>query len=457
MLAQISRWTLPTIIVLTALVAYRIAFMNVVEENLSEGRNEPYLIEPQHDIPLMVTDEQLYRVLDRVKPVASPVNTNNYVHALRLWGRNGDFDDAEKYISGEKMWSYFMDDNFFQQMAGSNVPPLFEMTPEGITVRGYDDDYNNFSTSSYHVDDLLATMAESGTSLDTPMIVRNGECQVRDVLNAAMKQFHLSRHEFEWSLISYGRYLYPKKRWHNRYGDKIDVEGMLDEIMTGRLTDGPCNGAHRLEALVVLYRADEQAQAFRPATRQRILAHMKHVSQRLVEAQSVEGYWTKKWPLGLEGSEDETAKKKWPLGLEGSEGETASLSDKILVTGHQLEWLALAPPEVHPPRENLVRASQWLVNAMLEIDEEDLFKRYGPLSHAARALCLWRSKDPYAAWAEGHEVYANQVTVPAAPASEEYESGDSSEPNIELAPKADAPKADASDGAKEVESSESVE
>ncbi|MFT5524049.1 MAG: hypothetical protein ACI9HK_001999, partial [Pirellulaceae bacterium] len=152
MLARISRWTLPTIIVLAALVAYRVAFLTVVEENLSEGRNEPYLLEPQHDIPLMVTDEQLYQVLNRVKPVAAPVNTNNYVHALRLWGRNGDFDDAEKYISGEKMWSYFMDDEFFQKVAGSDVPPLFEMTPEGVTVRGYDDDYNNFSTSSYHVD-----------------------------------------------------------------------------------------------------------------------------------------------------------------------------------------------------------------------------------------------------------------------------------------------------------------
>jgi hypothetical protein len=84
--------------------------------------------------------------------------------------------------------------------------------------------------------------------------------------------------------------------------------------------------------------------------------------------------------------------------------------DQILVTGHQLEWLALAPEEVQPPRENIVRAGQWLAKTLLELDQKDLEAAYGPYTHAARALALWRNQDPYQAWLKGPA-----ASVPAVP------------------------------------------
>jgi hypothetical protein len=67
----------------------------------------------------------------------------------------------------------------------------------------------------------------------------------------------------------------------------------------------------------------------------------------------------------------------------------------LLVTGHALEWWSLAPSELLPPRETLVKAGQWTVNAILELDDETILKRYGPLSHAGRALAMWRGLWPY--------------------------------------------------------------
>jgi hypothetical protein len=32
------------------------------------------------------------------------------------------------------------------------------------------------------------------------------------------------------------------------------------------------------------------------------------------------------------------------------------------------------------------------------MDQQTLEEAYGPYTHAARALALWRSKDPYEAW-----------------------------------------------------------
>ena len=136
---------------------------------------------------------------------------------------------------------------------------------------------------------------------------------------------------------------------------------------------------------MVLYRADEEAKALQPRTKRAILQHMKRCSDLLVSSQHAEGYWTRSWPAGP-GSQ---ADKK------------ANLHDKLLVTGHQLEWLALAPDEVQPPRETIVRAGQWLVHTLTEMDERELLGAYGPYTHAARALCLWRGVDPYAAWKMG--------------------------------------------------------
>ena len=79
------------------------------------------------------------------------------------------------------------------------------------------------------------------------------------------------------------------------------------------------------------------------------------------------------------------------------------MHDKLLVTGHQLEWLALAPEQVQPPRETIVRAGQWITRTLLEIDQKELVETYGPYSHAARALCLWRSVEPMEAWKKGRQ------------------------------------------------------
>ena len=77
----------------------------------------------------------------------------------------------------------------------------------------------------------------------------------------------------------------------------------------------------------------------------------------------------------------------------------------ILATGHHLEWLALAPVEVQPPRESIIRAAQWLVQAMREVDARTLDIDYGPFSHAGRALSLWRGNEAFPAW---------QMTMPPA-------------------------------------------
>ncbi|MGI8982907.1 MAG: hypothetical protein ACR2FY_27115 [Pirellulaceae bacterium] len=411
MLQTFSRISLPPLLLLAALTAYR--FTSGVlspppPEYVAASRNEPAVIPPPYNEPRLCTDQQLAEVLDRVKPPAPPVNTNNMVHALRLWGKDADFGDA-KIPSGKEMLGYFLDDAVFQKWAGTETPPLFFVGEDGIQPRIFDDGGKFRPTSSYHPDDLLATLAETGTPLDTPMHLRGSEAKVADLLEDSMRRFYLDRLEYEWSTISYIRYLYPLKQWRNKYGERMSVNGLVKELIEKTPEAGPCDGLHRLEALVLLYRVDEAAQAAGQKSilskndRGKMLGFMKRVSELLVAAQSPEGYWTRQWSKGTppaEAKAEPEAKTAAKPKIDPN-AKTAAMHDKLLVTGHQLEWLALAPEQVQPPRENIVRAGQWITRTLLEIDQKELTETYGPYSHAARALCLWRSVEPMEAWRKG--------------------------------------------------------
>lgn len=391
MLQRLCRYTLPVAVLFGALAIYRLAVGSSTSLPGETQRNTPWLIAPEHDEPLVATDEELLQVLTRVQPPAQPVNTNNFVHALRLWGPQATFDDPAR-PSGAQMLAYFLDDRVFRDYAGKKAPAIFERTSDGLLrARSFDDGPSNRTTSSYHTDDLLATFAEGGTPLDTPLTLRDGQATVRDLAESALQEFTLARHEYEWSVISYGRYFLPQQRFKNKFGETITVDDLVNKLMDSRPGLGPCNGLHRMEAMVVLYRADEKVKILSQKTRARMLAYMRHIGDLLVQSQTSEGYWTRNWPKGEEGRAD----------------EKATIYDRLLVTGHHLEWLALAPEEVQPPRENIVRAARWTLKTILEISDKDLADHYGPFSHAARALCLWRGHEPGDLWAKRPVVAAS--------------------------------------------------
>jgi hypothetical protein len=285
------------------------------------------------------------------------------------------------------MLGAFLDDREFRKLAGEDAAPLYTEVDGEILVRPAIPWDASFDSGAAHTDDVLATLGESGVPLDHPLLLRDRSTTVHELLDTAIDRFHDQQFEYEWTAISYARYLYPLRSWQNRFGQTIDVDALIDETLEAPWRDGVCAGTHRLEALAVLARVDDQAHALEPRERRKVVEHLANVSNVLTRSQHSAGYWTGRW-----WDPNDAQSARVPTKLE-----------TILATGHHLEWLALAPPEAQPPREVIVRAAQWLVQAMLEIDEKTLQEMYGPFSHAARALCLWRSQDPYEAWRAGQK------------------------------------------------------
>ncbi|MFW6124849.1 MAG: hypothetical protein ACOC46_01765 [Pirellulales bacterium] len=343
-------------------------------------RNASLTVGPLYDDPSVVALQQLRVVLDRLKPRFrdGPPNINHVDHALRFWGVGATFDDPA-CLSGREMRQLLVDTRQFRALEGADAAPLLIDAGPGVRVR-----VQEGLASSSHVDHTLATLAEVGTSLSFAIVTPRRRTTYRALLEQSLRDFSLNQIEYEWSAIAYGLFLPPTRRWISREGQEITFDRLAGRIMREDLPDGVCAGNHRMQALVVLLRVDSDWRILSAPVRRRVEAYLKDVTRRLVEHQAEDGYWKSNWPTGSPAARED-----------GQEDSAADdLATRILATGHPMEWWALAPPELLPPRHVRQRAGQWLVRTIQNLTPEQIDLYYTFLSHAGHALSLWRGREP---------------------------------------------------------------
>ncbi|WP_417383591.1 hypothetical protein [Gimesia sp.] len=347
------------------------------QKQLPEIRLTPLSVTPQYDRPEIVSDEDLVKVLNRLRPKfrgKSP-QTNHVDHALRFWGIEAEFDDPRS-LSGIEMRDLLLDHRRFGDAWGEKTDPLLVHNQFGVRVRVQE----GLETSS-HEDHTLATLAEVGTASDYPVVTSEGETNLSAMIEEAMRSFSLNQVEYEWSAIVFALYINSARDWMTTEGQNINFDLISERIMRQPPVKGVCYGNHRLHALVILLRVDEQTPILTKAGREKIVKYLQGITSVLVKNQSEEGFWDKNWDAQ-------------PLDLE-SEKKFAPDSRRVLATGHAMEWWSLAPPEVLPPDETLQKAGHWLVETIQQMPESEIQSSYTFLSHAGRALALWRGKFPF--------------------------------------------------------------
>ena len=349
--------------------------------DLPPMRAEPLDIKPLYDMPEIVTDEQLRRVLGRLTPKFRGKDTqiNHVDHALRFWGASVDFPDPQAF-DGAQLRELLVNNTRFTEVYGPDEPPLLigVDSRDGARIR-----VQEGNRSSSHVDHTIACLAEVGTPIDFPIQSRNYPTTFGDLVRESLRDFSLNQTEYEWSALTYALLLSPDATWFTTEGQRMNFDRLAERIMRQDMPQGVCFGNHRLFTLAVMLRIDEQdpsRRMFSAVRREEFLQHLLKMTALLVKNQHYQGFWNADWP-------DQTPKNDQPTDVEGDR-----LSDRILATGHALEWWAVAPREVQPPRDVLVRAGQWLVLTIDELPDEKIAENYTFLSHAGRALALWRGK-----------------------------------------------------------------
>jgi hypothetical protein len=345
-------------------------------------RTEPVLVPPLHDRPEMVSDAQLTAVLRKVLPRlrGEHPNINHVSHALYLWGCNAVFDDSD-CLSGQELRSLLLDHRAFAHAWGTKTKPLLigDTKSDTLTFRS-----RTGPASSSQIDQTLANLAVAGTPLDFPVITPVGEMRLKPAFNESLRRFSMNQNEFEWPMISFLYYLPQVREWSTTEGQRINWDLLSERIMRQRLIEGAGRGNLRLHALVLLLRIDADFQLLSPSGRRRINEYFGDVCHRLVQTQHANGYWDGRW------SGDE-----WDGPVTNCDAERQIVADRLMVTGHILEWCALAPAELLPPQKVLIQASKWICQEIEELTPSEVATYYPILAHAGRALSLWRGRFPH--------------------------------------------------------------
>jgi hypothetical protein len=228
---------------------------------------------------------------------------------------------------------------------------------------------------------------------------------LRAVVEQTLYDFAVNQEEYEWSAKICALCLPPTTDWIATDGQRITFDRLADRIMREPLPRGVCWANHRLYGLVAFLRVDEQTPILSPPTRERIGRFLRRATDLLVAHQHADGFWNDKWS---------SAK---PATAEPTERDGDQLGDRILSTGHALEWWAMAPQEYHPPRRVLVSAGQWLARTIDTMSEAEIQRNYTFLSHAVRSLAIWRGQEPWEAWQRLARQPAAEPASAAAPAA----------------------------------------
>lgn len=352
---------------------------------LPELRETPLEIRPVYDSPVVVTDEQLTRVLTRLRPKWDGAQTkiNSIDHALRFWGVEANFGDR-KHPSGEEMRQLLLNQTRFQQLYGKagEALPLLMPTPPGVRVR-----VNEGEMSSSHVDHTAASLAEVGTPLSFPIETVAGPGTYRQVVEQVFRDFSLNQVEYEWSTMVFALFAPSPDAWRTKEGQTMTFDRLAERLMRQEQPQGVCFGNHRLYSLVILLRVHDQSPILSANMHAKVVAYLQEITKQLVATQHPDGCWNMKWPTEA------------PASSTPSEVEGDRLSDRIIATGHALEWWAMVPehlaPQLHPERDVLVKAGQWIVRTVDSLEDREIPTHFTFLSHAGRSLALWRGKFAY--------------------------------------------------------------
>ena len=341
-------------------------------------REKPLSVGPLYDDPEVVSDEELAGVLDRVVPRFQPKHLKpNFVeHALRTWGVDAVFRDPAA-MSGKEMRDFLTDHGRFVAAWGKEAAPLLIDQPDGVSIR-----WDDQPGASVHHDHWLASLTEAGANLhDRVYTPARGNMTINDVLQQSLRDFRLDEREVEWSAMAFGFWLCPASTWHTADGREMSFDRIARRLMRGHGRFGVCSGTHRVYSLAVLLRLDDEYHILSEPMRSEVFAYLGRVRDLMVESQSEDGFWPSNWSDGaaaLAKPIDEPDYKR------------------VIATGHHLEWLAIAPRELHPPRERILKAADWIIKTTMETPEDVIASQYTFFSHVGNSLALWRGTRPAA-------------------------------------------------------------
>jgi hypothetical protein len=223
----------------------------------------------------------------------------------------------------------------------------------------------------HHVDQFLATCAEIGVPLGLSVATDSDSFSIGELLEASRRGFDASQ-ETCWSLVAFCGYFPDEAQWENRFGENCSLESIAEGILALPLESGSCGGTHKQFAMAFLLHASPRC--ISADLRRRCNDYLSQSSRLLELSQLANGAWSPLWANSRPNATDDR-------GAGPIRGD-----DLVRITGHQLEWIEIAPTSLRPSSVCISRALQFLVDALKRSDSTSIRRDYCAYSHAACVL-----------------------------------------------------------------------
>lgn len=308
------------------------------------------------------------------------------IHLLRLWGITASFDypaaaDGTLDLKwGELMLGLLVDDTLHARFAKSSFEHLLVPSDFGVMVRTTRDAGMGQEWAATHPGILLSVAAELGLPSSYSLnVYQRPNSQLSDAIQDEARRIDYSV-ELEWQAAGLTRYIdIPfSSSWRSKCGKSIDMDSIAMQLCNMATGQGACRGAHVPFSLCGLLTTGRQDRVVSDKVIQVIESRLRMTSDRLEKTQLTDGAWNTDW------AEDSTeTSNDRPFTWGGGE------IDKISMTGHHLEWMAICPPELRPSTYTIMKSMRYLaqsiqVQGYLAIQDD--WHLFLPLSHAVKAL-----------------------------------------------------------------------
>jgi hypothetical protein len=284
------------------------------------------------------------------------------VHALRLDGA-----DAALEVPGIgfRRISELLRDTRLQRQRYGNT--FLRLTREGARytwptlIYAY-----KGSLRESHFDQIFASLAECGVSLDADIWTESGPGTVNDLLRDALATFDSNRQELEWTMIALAIYMPPRTEWIDRFNRRHDMDALAKLALDAALERRSCGGTHMWYAMLVLLRAHLAEPFLSSDLADALLVRVCGLRDAALATQRPDGAWCSAWTTPP------------------PDGTRAS----ILVTSHVAECLLYLPEPLltSATRRALSSAGAWLWERLQHYSNEEESIRQQllcPLTHAA--------------------------------------------------------------------------
>jgi hypothetical protein len=224
---------------------------------------------------------------------------------------------------------------------------------EGVGVQG-------------HPAQLLAILAQSRASVDTPMRIGGQEFILQDLIDEEMLDCRAGS-ELTFKLISFAHYLKSDATWRSRDGQAWSIPRLINAEIQSPIRGAACGGTHRLFGITYAYKMREK--------------DGQPVDGEFLRArQYITSYQKYAWSLQ---NPDGSFSTEWFA----RRGDRPDIDRKIQTSGHILEWLvfSLSDEELREPRT--LKSVNFLVNTLAA--QPNRAWSIGPLGHALHALAIY--------------------------------------------------------------------